>query len=166
MKKLLLIPLLALLSACSGGYSFTGGDVGDAETISIDYFPNYAQIVKPGLSQTFTEQLRDLFVQLTPLALTERNADLEISGSITGYEISPINAQASDVGAVAQNRLTITVNVIFTNTLEPDKSFERSFSRFTDFDANTNLDQVEAQLHQEIVQQLSENILNQAIGDW
>lgn len=167
MKKLLLLPLLSLLSACSGGYSFTGGDVGKAETIAIDYFPNYAQIVKPGLSQAFTEQLRDIFVQLTPLVLSRGNqADLKISGSITGYEITPINAQASNVGAVAQNRLTITVNVIFTNTLEPEKSFDQSFSRFADFDANANLDQVEAQLHQQIAQQLSENILNQAIGDW
>ena len=167
MKKILAFFSLALLIAsCNWGYSFTGGDVGDAKTISIDFFQNNASLVQPQLSQTFTETLRDIFVQQTPLELQERNGDLHFEGSIVDYRIEPINAQADDFGAAAQTRLTVTVNVIFTNKLEPKKSFEQRFSRFADFDASEELSSVEGVLLEQISQELSENILNQSIGSW
>ncbi len=164
-----MLALLALM-ACNGGYSFTGGDVGDAKTVSIDFFPNYAELINPRLSQVFTEKLRDIFLQQTPLNLVERNADMHFEGSITEYTITPINAQANDNnqlgGNVAENRLTISVNVIYQNNLEEDKSFEKRFSRFADFPANADLSQVEGQLIEQISQELSENILNSSIGNW
>lgn len=166
MRKLIALCSLALLTACGGGYSFTGGDVGDAKSVSVAFFPNYADLVQPQLSQTFTEKLRDIFVQQTSLELTDRAADLQFEGSIVGYSIKPISAQASELGQVAQNRLTIEVNVIFTNKLEEKKSFERRFSRFEDFDANADISAVEAELIETITQQLAENILNQSIGNW
>lgn len=167
MKKLLsLLCLVFLLSACSGGYSFTGGDVGDAKTVSIQYFENFSELPKAGFSQTFTEKLRDIFVQQTPLELVGRQADMQLEGAIVGYRIEPINAQANQQASVAQNRLTVEVNVIFTNALEADKSFEKRFSRFVDFDANVDINAVEEELHDQVSQELSENILNAAIGDW
>lgn len=167
MKFLLRILVAFSISSCvSGGYSFTGGDVGQATTVSIDYFPNYADIVQPQLSQIFTEKLRDIFVQQTPLELTEDEADMHFEGTISKYDVQPINAQADDLGAVAQSRLTIEVNVIFTNELEPKKSFEQRFSRFADFSSDQELAAVEMELMDQISQELSENILNQAIGNW
>ncbi len=165
MKKILVFLIIGFLSAC-GGYSFTGGDVGNAKTVSIDFFPNNADLVQPQLSPQFTEKLRDIFVQQTPLNLQERGGDLHFEGSVTDYRIEPINAQADDFGAVAQNRLTVVVNVIFTNKLEPEKSFEQRFSRFADFDASEDFSAVEGQLIDQITQELSENILNQSIGNW
>lgn len=155
-----------LFTACSGGYSFTGGDVGDAETISIAFFQNNAELVEPGLSQLFTESLRDIFVQQTSLELVDNNGDLQFRGSITDYRIEPINVQASDVGSVAQNELTVTVNVIFTNKTEEDKSFERSFNRSVQFPANENFNSLQDELFEQVTQELSENILNQSIGNW
>ncbi len=166
MRKIFLIFLVPLLVACSGGYSFTGGDVGDAETVSIAFFPNYSDLVQPQLSQMFTEALKDIFVQQTPLELVERGGDLHFEGSITEYVVKPISAQASEIGQVAQNRLTISVNVIFTNKLDDKKSFEKKFSRFEDFDASADFNQVETSLMEVINQQLVENILNQSIGSW
>ena len=166
MKKILSLFSIILLVACNGGYSFTGGDVGDAKTVSIDFFQNNANFVQPQLSQTFTETLRDIFVQQTSLELQERGGDLHFEGSIVDYKIEPINAQADDFGAVAQNRLTVTVNVIFTNKLEPKKGFDQRFSRFADFDATEDLSAVESTLIEQITQELSENILNQSIGNW
>jgi hypothetical protein len=159
--------LLSLgLVACSGGYGFSGGDVGDAKTVRIDFFPNNAELIKPQLSQIFTEKLRDIFVQQTPLELVSRSGDMVFEGSISRYTIDPINAQASDIGSVAQNRLTVDVNVLFTNTMDEKASFEKKFSRFVDFDANADISQLEADLHDQVCQELSENILNQAIGNW
>lgn len=171
MKKIFAFALSLALWAC-GGYSFTGGDVGDAQTVSIDYFQNYAELVNPQMSPTFTEKFRDVFVQQTPLNLVERGGDLHFEGNITDYVITPINAQANNNdpnnfgGNVAQNRLTVTINVIYQNRLEEAKSFERKFTRFADFDANADLSQVEGELVDQISQELSENILNSAIGNW
>ena len=167
MRKILALSFFAILTACgSGGYSFTGGDVGTAKTISVDFFPNYAPIVDPTLSQVFTEALRDIFVRQTSLELVERGGDLHFEGTITGYDVKPINAQSSEIGQAAANRLTITVNVIYTNKLEEKKSFEQNFSRFADFDANVDLSQASATLIDQITKELAENILNQSIGSW
>lgn len=170
MRKLLALSIFAILTACgSGGYSFTGGDVGNAKTVSVDFFPNYAPIVEPTLSQIFTEALRDIFVRQTSLELVERGGDLHFEGTITGYDVKPINAQSGsdNIGsATAANRLTITVNVIYTNKLVEKKSFEQNFSRFADFDANVDLSQASATLIEQITTELAENILNQSIGSW
>jgi hypothetical protein len=166
MKRVFALVFVLALAACSGGYSFTGGDVGNAKTISIQFFPNYADLVKPQFSQIFTEKLRDIFVQQTPLELVERNGDLQFEGSIISYTIEPLNAQAGNEANVAQNRLSVTVNAIYTNGLEPDKSFEKKFTRFVDFDANADINSVEATLHEQVSQELAENILNQSIGNW
>jgi hypothetical protein len=170
MRKLLNFGFALILVACSGGYSFTGGDVGDAQTISIAFFPNNAALVQPQLSQIFTEKLRDIFLQQTRLELVKRDGDMDIEGSIIGYDIQPLNAQASDPNSftqqVAQTRISVTVNVIFTNVKDPDKSFEQRFNRFADFPSDQELSTVEVELLDQISQELSENILNQAIGDW
>ena len=158
------------MSSCGGGYSFTGADVGEATTVTIDFFPNNSDLVNPQLSQTFTEKLRDNFVVQTPLNLSQVGGDLLFQGTITDYVITPINAQANGNsilgGNVAQSRLTIGVNVIYTNRIYPKKSFERRFTRFADFDSNVDLSQVEDELVDQITQELSENILNAAIGNW
>lgn len=158
------------MTSCGGGYSFTGADVGEAKTVTIDFFPNNSDLVNPQLSQTFTEKLRDNFVVQTPLNLSQVGGDLLFQGTITDYVITPINAQANGNsilgGNVAQSRLTIGVNVIYTNRIYPKKSFERRFTRFADFDSNVDLSQVEDELVDQITQELSENILNAAIGNW
>ncbi len=166
MKRVIFFFSMTILAACSGGYSFTGADVGDAKTVSVEFFPNYAELINPQLSQVFTETLRDIFVQQTPLNLTRAEADLQYSGSIEGYEITYQNAQAGAIGTVAQNRLTIVAKVNFVNTLDETKSFEQQFSRFRDFDANADLAQVEGELVEQITRELAENILNQSVGSW
>ncbi len=158
--------LLAVLSSCSGGYSFTGGDVGEAKTVSIQLFQNYADLVQPQLSQKLTDAIRDIFVQQTPLRLVNEQGDMAFEGSVIDYRIEPLNVQASDIGAVAQNRLTVVVNVIFTNRSKPKKSFGKNFSRYVDFPAEADLSSQEEVLLDQVTAELSENILNETIGDW
>ena len=155
--------LLTTLNSC-GIYSFTGADTGNAETISIDYFQNYAPLAQPTLSQNFTETLRDKFIAQTNLNLVERNADLRITGSVTGYDTRPVAIQGNETAAL--NRLTITINVTYTNTLEQEKSFEKSFSRFADFESSVSLSSVQDQLEEEIGDQLAQDIFNESVINW
>jgi hypothetical protein len=152
------------LAACTGGYSFTGGSVGEAKTIAVSYFPNKAPLVNPNLSIQLTEAIKDIFVQQTPLELIEGGADMLVEGSIVTYEIRPIAAQGDET--TSQSRFTIGISVTFTNNLEPDKSFTSRFSRYRDYSSENLFADVENQLVEEINTELAEDILNLAIAYW
>lgn len=164
MKKLIVPFLLFLIYACSGGYSFTGGNVGDAKTFSVELFPNYAPIVNPNLSLQFTEKLKDIILQQTSLKLKAEDGDLHFEGSIIEYSFTPLAPQGNQ--AAAQTRFTISVQVKFTNKLDSTKNFEEKFSRFIDFPADANVASIENQLIEQINRELAENILNRAIVNW
>ncbi|TVQ78892.1 MAG: hypothetical protein EA358_04365 [Flavobacteriales bacterium] len=153
------------LTTCSGGYSFTGGDVGEAKTFSVDRFPNNAPLVNPNLSQFLTEAIKDIFLQQTNLRLVDDDdGDFHISGSIVEYRIAPMAPTAAQTAA--QSRLTIAIQVQFENRLEPKKSYEERFSRFADFDAEASFSSIEETLMRQINLELAENVLNRAIVNW
>ena len=166
MKKLIFILAISVLAlqSCGGGYSFTGGSVGDAKTISVDYFLNKAPLVNPNLSQSLTEEVKTIFIQQTPLELVTRSADLVVEGSIIGYDVRPMSAQGNET--TSQSRFTITIKVKFTNNLEPEKSYEESMSRFRDFSSEFLFADVENELMGEINTELAEDIMNRAIANW
>jgi len=126
MKRLLTIILfITLLSSC-GIYSFSGTSIApDVSTITIYSFENRAMRVNPALSNTLTENLKDKFRKLTKLKLMNEDGDLIIDGQITGYETASISVTAQEIAA--QNRLTITIKITFTNVKYPKENFERSF---------------------------------------
>lgn len=153
-----------IVAACTGGYSFTGGSVGDAKTISVGYFSNKASLVNPALSIQMTEAMKDIFVQQTPLELKDGEADMVLEGSITTYDVKPISAQGNET--TSQSRFTIGISVIFTNNVEPKNSFTQTFSRYRDFSSDNLFADVENALVEEINQELAEDVLNRAIANW
>ena len=163
----LIILFILVFTGCKAKYSFTGASIPvDVKTVSIQYFPNYAPLAQPILSQAFTEALRDIFLSQTNLNLIEKSGDLQFEGAITGYSTSPIAIQGNDVSTASLNRLTITVNVKFINTKDENQNFESSFSKFTDYDASQNLSAVETVLIKEINDQLVQDIFNKAVTNW
>lgn len=167
LKKIGLVSLIVLLflSESCGVYSFTGGSTGDAETIQIDNFPNNAQLVEPGLSQEFTNALQDRFLRQTNLKLTNSGGDLLFEGEITQYRVIPIAATADQTAA--QNRLTIAVRVRFYNRLVEEDNFEKTFSFFSDFDANAQLTgSVLETAYAEIFERITQDIFNASVAKW
>ena len=164
---IVVVLLILCFAGCKAKYSFTGASIpADVKTVSIQYFPNYAPLAQPTLSQSFTEALRDIFLSQTNLNLIERSGDLQFEGAITGYSTNPVAIQGNEVSAASLNRLTITVNVKFINTKDENQNFESSFSRFTDYDASQNLSAVEAVLIKEINDQLVQDIFNKSVTNW
>ena len=152
------------LAAC-GIYSFTGASISaDIETVSVDYFQNNASMVQPTLSNIMTERLKDQFTSQTNLSLTDAIGDLQFEGEITGYIVKPIAIQANETAA--QNRLTISVKVTFTNNFDENQNYSQSFSHYADFDSSQDLSSVETELIDQIVEVLSENIFNKAVANW
>ncbi len=141
-----LLPLLAAvltLSAC-GIYSFSGTSIqNDVNTINIEYFEYKAQKVNPSLSNDLTEALRTRFRRMTRLEQVEQDGDLEIVGEVTGYSVSATAITAGEFAA--QNRLTVTVSVSFTNRKYPEDDFDnKTFSAYADYDSTNSLDAVES----------------------
>ena len=164
LKKSFFVGLFLMTNSC-GIYSFTGGDVGDAKTIQIDYFQNNAALIQPGVGQKLTLAMQDLFLRQTNLSLQRNNADLFFEGEIIDYNIAPTTATAQQTAA--QSRLTIIVNVRFFNNLDEKKNFERKFTHFYDFDASQQLigGLLETALD-EIFNRITQDVFNAALANW
>jgi len=165
MRRLVVLAVVAVLVAsCKGGYSFTGGDVGNAKTLSVEAFGNRADLINPMLAQRFTTELQAVMVRQTPLSLVSREGYLQFSGAVVEYSVRSEAPAAND--QVGQSRLNMSVEVIFVNTLDDSKSFTQRFSAFRNFPASTDLRSVEDALVEELVSELSDKIFNRALVQW
>lgn len=161
-----LVVCLAIgLTSCKIKYSLDGASIPiEAKTISVTFFANNTTLGSPSISQKFTEKLRDMVSTQTRLALMKQNGDLQFEGAITDYNISPVAIQSTDQAAL--NRLTITVNVKYTNKFDATKNFEQAFTRFADYKTSSSLSTEEDKLLIEINRQLTEDIFNKAFNNW
>lgn len=158
------IIITLVLQAC-GIYSFTGGDTGDAKSFQVNFFQNNAPIVEPGIDRNFTLALQDLIQNQTNLELTNTNGDLVYEGEITSYAIAPMSANADQ--KASQNRLTITINVRFTNKLKEDDDFEKKFSFFYDYPATQQLTGANLTTAiEEIYERITQDIFNASLAKW
>jgi len=164
LKRVLFLSLFITLFSCRGGYSFTGGNVGDAKSLYVGFFDNNAQIVNPEMSQKVTEAVKDIFVQQTSLSLQDGPSDMNVSGAIVEYSLKPQAARGPS--EVAQMRFTIGLKVRFENVLEPKNDFEQRFNRYRDYDADLNFSDIETELADDIIRELTEDILNRSIANW
>ena len=156
---------LSLFPGCKISYSFSGASISPAvKTASIQYFQNRAPLVQPGLSQYITDALIDKCKAQTSLKIVNGMGDVNFEGEIIDYNTRPITVSAD--ARAAMNRFTVTVKVKFTNSVDPDLSFDKNFSRYEDYDSNLNLSQVESDLVQKIVELVVEDIFNSAFVNW
>jgi len=163
--NLLMILILSLFLSSCGIYSFSGASIpAEAKTVSVQYFPNNAQLVNPLLSNTITNALNDMFVNQTTLQSVAQNGDLALEGEITGYSTSPIAITGNQTAAL--NRLTVTVNVRFANKYDESKNFEQSFSQYQDYPSGQDLNSVQDVLVEQIVEDLCQDIFNKAVVNW
>jgi hypothetical protein len=156
--------ILLLLQAC-GVYSFRGSTLSaDLKTIQINNFSLNAAGGPANLSITFTEKLKEYYQRNTQLKLSNSKPDLLLEGTVVGYDLSPQAPTSQDKAGL--NRLTITVQVKFTNTKDEEKNFDQDFSFYADFEQTQTLSQVENKLIPIILDQIVLNIFNKSAGDW
>jgi hypothetical protein len=155
--------IMIFLYGC-GIYSFSGASTTGLKTVSVQYFQNRANLVQPGLSQYITDALIDKCKAQTRLGVVNGLGDANFEGEITEYSTSPLTV-AADAQA-ATNRFKISIKIKFTNSVNPDLSFEQVFSRYEDYDSNRDLSAVESDLSEKIVELLIEDIFNKAFVNW
>ncbi|WP_290861590.1 LptE family protein [Flavobacterium sp.] len=160
----LMIIILFSINGCKY-YNFTGTGKIDAKTFQVNYFQNNAELIEPGIERDFTLALQDLIQNQTNLSLTNSGGDLIYEGEITGYRISPMTATADQ--KTAQNRLTMTVNVRFTNTKKEEDNFEKPFTFFHDYPASSQLVGSTLQAAKDdIFERITQDIFNASLAKW
>lgn len=155
-----------LIASCKFySLSFSGTSIPlEVETFSVSFIENNAPINSPLLSQSFTEKLKQKFIQETRLGIEERNGDFDFSGEILSYVVAPVSAQSTDNAQL--NRLTITARIKLVCPINPKLEFDQSFTNFSDFDATQNFSSLEERLNIEITDMLVQQIFNKAAINW
>lgn len=158
--------MLCLLASCTISYKFNGTviDYNIIKSISIEDFTNQAAMVYAPLTNVLNEKIKDTYTRQTRLNLIDRNADLELSGEVTGYDITPMSVNANSLAA--ETRLTLRVNVRYTNNTNHDEDFERSYTAYRNFDSNLLLTDVQDQLIEELVEEICDHIYNDTVANW
>lgn len=170
MRIILVIPIfiVALLSfqSCKVTYGFTDGTPActECKTFSVAIFENSNPNAPVNYGQIFTEDLKDAVLNRTKYQLVTDEGDLQFEGKITGYTITPVSIQNNETAA--QNRLTISINVIHTNIVKDSLSFNQTFRRFADYPSDQDINSVQALLLEEINEQITQDILNKLNSNW
>lgn len=162
---------LTLLSGCI--YSFSGAslDYNTMKTLSIANFFNDSGGGPPNMGQLFTEELKDYFQRNTKLELVQKGGDLHFEGAISDYQVRPQAIVSSgDRNQADQSglmRVTIFVEVAYTNLKREEDNFQRKFSFYADYDPqSTTLNAVEASLVEEIFDQIIFDIFQASVATW
>jgi hypothetical protein len=173
MKSKVFWLLLIGLNVLNSCYSFTGSSLKDEKTIQINEFPNNAALVNPTLSQQFSTDIQNRFLQRTTLKGTKENADILVEGEITDYSITPTtissNTQTTSTGGTvqeSQNKLTITVKVHYENKLHPDLSFDRTYSDEAVFNSSLSQSDIEASQVKIVNERIINKIFNDIVANW
>ena len=163
--KILSIFIFALsVNSCSV-YNFTGTGKINAKTFQVNYFQNNAPLIEPGLDRKFTIKLQEIIRNQTNLNLTSSNGDLLYEGEIVEYRTTPMQATAAQTAA--QSRLTISVNVRFSNKNKEADNFEKRFSFYRDYEGSTlPTGSVLNGYIDEIFERITQDVFNESLAKW
>lgn len=167
LKRLIfLLPLMVILQGCTISYRFNGSAINYDiyKTIDIAEFPIRAALVYPPLQQTFENKLLDYVTRQTKLQEIDGPADIEMSGEITGYSLSP-QAVGSDAYAT-ETRLTISVRVKYVDNKNPTNNIDQTFTAYRQFSSSLMLTDVQDDLCNQISEELVNLIFNATLGNW
>ena len=165
-RYIVFLVLAVVLPSCAVSFKFNGANINyqTTKSISIAEFPNNAPMVNPLLSNQLSEALRDLYQRQTRLQILSRGGDLELEGEIVGYDVS--QGAISVDGYASESKLTIRVQVHFTNNIYPEESFDKTYTASQTFDASQLLSDVQDELCRIIVTEIVESIYNDTVAKW
>lgn len=157
-----IVMIATVFTSC---YSLKGYSIAtDVETYYVGNFKLTATNAPATITQTFAESLKDKVSRESRLKYSDEDPHLEFNGTIQGFTVAAVAPQPGE--RTAFNRLTISVNVEYTNHLDPKDKWTKTFSHFEDFAAEGNLLSVQDELITVIFNQILEDIFNQAFNNW
>jgi hypothetical protein len=98
------------------------------------------------------------------LQILRKGGDLELEGAIVGYDLT--QGAISVDSYASESKLTIRVQVHFTNNSNPEDSFDKVYSAWQTFDASRMLSDVQDELCSVIITEIAESIYNDTVAKW
>ena len=146
-------------------YSFTGASVpSHLKSVAIPLVDDQSGFGEPGLRETFTRQLTDLFNQDNSLRVADRSkADAILEGAIISISDAPAVVQQGE--QVSKRRVTMTVRFKFQDMVLRKKVWEKNFSNWGDYDSGGGLSQRQTGL-QEASRKITEDVLLETVSGW
>jgi hypothetical protein len=167
-----MVLLVLTQSSCgvSVNYSMSGTST-SAKTISITEFYNNTDLGQANMGQTFTNQLKNYFIQNSSIAVVLEEGELQLEGEITDFRLTPIapvsTGDPNAINSASSTRLTITVKASYLNTLDETMSFkDKTFSFYKDFPNDQNFTDVEEQYTRQIFERIVNDIFNASVANW
>ncbi|MEJ5994890.1 LptE family protein [Pedobacter sp. Du54] len=169
MKKLPIALFVLILSSCS--YKFNGASIpNEMKTVSVPLFENVAALVDPPLANKLTDAFKERIRTQSKLNIIVSGAQGKFEGKILDYDVKPISIQDNTKPVAGANRLTITVEITYTNYVKgyENQGFSKqTFTAFTDFSlAGQPFAPQQEALNKKVIDQLTENIFNRAFAQW
>ncbi len=161
---LLTSSLFVFTSTSCNVYKFIDVSIPDSiKTVKVNFLENRARYINPQLSPKLTDKLRQKIVNQTRLNQTNKDdAHYVISGYISEYSVT---TSAITNQQVATNRLIVGVHIVLLDRLS-NKKTEFDILRNFDFSANLSLQAAEANLNEEIIRNLTDEIFNRIFSNW
>ena len=160
-KGILLLTTIIL----AGSYTFKGITVPpDVDTYYVENFTLRIGASPAALEVVIAEELRKKIREGSRLRDNDTEPDVEFTGVITRYGVEFAGATAGDEAAL--NKLTMSVNIEYIDNVDDERSYKKNYSQFTTFDASVDLQDIEEGLITTLVDEITEQIFNDAYTDW
>ncbi len=160
-----LIVLAFILSSATCSVTLDNKSIDpEIKTFYVKNFTVVAANAPVTLGEEFAEELRQKVISETRLSYTDVNPDIEFEGRMSGFDIRPVAVQQGETSQF--NELKITINVDYINNLNEEKNWNRPFSFFVNYDAESNLLDVQEDLSDEIFERLIQDIFQVAFQSW
>lgn len=165
---LYLIILLAVCCSACGVYSFTGTSISpDIKTISIQNFENSAGEGPANLTQLVTNNFKNYYQRNTNLTILQREGDLQLEGQIVSFTLTPAAVQREgNIDQATLNRLTLAVQIRFTNTKNPEQDFDQQFTITQDFPQNVDITRIPQASIDQLTERLVTDVFNKTVANW
>lgn len=149
-----------------GCYSFKGISIpADVKTFYVQKVKLTDYIAPPDTPERFLDQFRQkIRSQASDLKWDDVNPHIEFDCTITGFKVTNEGDRAGN--EVSLNKLTISVMVNYINNNNEDDNWNKSFSFGLPFDASQDLQEVQDAFIEDIFDQITENIFNDAFTNW
>jgi hypothetical protein len=161
-----LIAALLLLSGCIS-YSFTGTSIpSDVRSVYIPFFPDRSQSGMGDLSDRLNQALINRFVNQSRLSLSndEEGSDAYVEGAIQSYANRPFSVGGDEQANL--NEIQITVQATFQYATDDEPLWSKSFTGSATYDVLVNPVDGEIEAAQAALQQISNNMFNDAVSSW
>ncbi|MCC9138237.1 LPS assembly lipoprotein LptE [Pontibacter silvestris] len=159
--------LLVICSSC-GIYSFSGTTISpDIKSMSIQTIENSTGEGPSNLTDIVTTTFKNYYRRNTNLTVIQAEGDLQLAGQIVSFTYSPAAIEREGQQDQASlNRLTLGIQVRFTNTKDPQKDFDRLFTISENFEGDVDITQIPAASITSMTERLVTDVFNKTVADW